>query len=126
MSACDNDILQWLFDSDAFMSVFNWPIDVSKLCDSLSSIKSDSLEDKPSELVKHWNNLGGALGPTMLARFISSDSWRHIVPSVQGYGDDWCNVWVGDSKRVVARVVYSEQDETKVPVNVRFHVEDVE
>ncbi len=122
----DIETLQWLFDSNAFLKIFNWPLDIAKLSDSLSSIKKASKKDTPSELAQHWNNLGGALGPTMLARFISSNSWRQIVPGVQGHGDDWCNVWVGKDKRVVARVVYSDQDDTKVPVNVRFHTEDVE
>jgi hypothetical protein len=37
---------------------------------------------------------------------------------VSGSGDDWCNVWAGDTRRVVASVVFDGAR----PINVRFDV----
>ena len=117
----DMKILSWFLGAEPVGMALNWPIRPSALCDSVRALHlASKKEDGDSQAVcKGWNAFGVAVGPTMLGQIIASNEWRELVPAVEGYGDDWCNVWSDGSKKVVARVVW----DGPVAVNVRFTVE---
>ena len=117
----DMKILTWFLGSQPVGELLNWPVLPPALCDAVRAVNLESKKDggDPHEICKGWTALGAAIGPTMIGKILASNEWRDLVPAVEGYGDDWCNVWSDGSKKVVARVVW----DGPLAVNVRFTVE---
>lgn len=117
----DMQILTWFLGSEPVGSMLNWPVLPQQVCDSVRSIHTESKRQPadPDAIRRAWDAFSGAVGPTLIGRLLASNEWRDFVPLVEGHGDDWCNVWADDARKVVARVVYSDG----LAVNVRFTAE---
>lgn len=118
----DLKLLRWFLGSEPVGMALNWPISPETLLESTRSIHILSKKEgaDPTEICEAWRRFSGAVGPTLISQIIGSNEWREIVPQVEGYGDDWCNLWAGNGKAVVARVVYDGER----PINVAFSVEN--
>jgi len=117
----DMQILTWFLGSEPVGTMLNWPVLPHKVCESIRSIHTESKrEPADTDAIRRaWDSFSGAVGPTLIGKLLASNEWRDFVPFVEGHGNDWCNVWADDSRRVVARVVYSDG----LAVNVRFTAE---
>ena len=117
----DLRIMSWFLGSQPVGEALNWPVLPDKLCQSIRTIHLESKKEQADadEIRKAWDQFGAAVGPTMLGKVLASNEWRSLVPLVEGHGDDWCNVWSDDNRKVVARVVW----DGPAAVNVRFTVE---
>jgi len=117
----DYKILNWFLQCEPVGMALNWPVQTEQLVDSIKRIHLLSKSDAPDpqDIAAAWTDFSGAVGPALTLQIMGSNEWRQFVPSVEGYGDDWCNVWAAGFKRVVARVVMRDG----VPVNVSYGVE---
>jgi hypothetical protein len=70
----DMDVIQWLFDRDAVMAGFNFPVDATRLVAAKRAIDVATANQAPAALVlRHYEQFAGAIGPTVMTALLDSD-----------------------------------------------------
>lgn len=103
----DIDILQELLDSEAVMSALGFPVNAQQAVDAIKDLRRLSGSQDSAGVRKAWETLSGALGPRLMASFLSGPDWAKLCPlrhPLDDYasGDLTQEVWLGNSRKVVA------------------------
>lgn len=119
----DADVLQWIFNSDAFVARFGQPVNTRFLSDALRdlSFASSKIEGNAYEVKLAWVALQDAAGAKLTGEFIASGAWKDFCPDPDADRDteSMATLWEQGDKRVVARVQFVRD----APCDLAFSVE---
>lgn len=82
----DDQYVQFVFDMDAMINLFQRPVDVSKLVPAMRELREISFQDgvTPSQMLRAWNAFAVAAGPAMVTKLVEDGNWRLLVKAPSG------------------------------------------
>jgi hypothetical protein len=117
------DLFQWFFYLDDIIQHTGQPVNTRYLASALRDLSAASFANpgNATEVRLAWQMLLDVMGPKLTGMFIMSKAWRGFAPQVSKRHDtdSLATLWVGDGKKVVARVTFQRD----VPTGIRFDIE---
>jgi hypothetical protein len=117
------DLFQWLLFLDDIIQYTGQPVNARYLAAGLRDLATAGFAQpgNANEVRLAWQQLLDVMGSKLLGMFIMSKAWEGFAPKVSKRHDtdSLATLWVGDGKKVVARVTFRQE----VPTDIRIDVQ---